>query len=77
MVAALRAADALDLDDVRAEIAMTYVLFVLRDTTEPAASRTSAARIALAFLKARPGARVDVTARSAEDVLAALAKAAA
>jgi hypothetical protein len=77
MVATLRGANVLDLDDARAEIAMEYVLSVVRDVTETAATRTTAARITLSFLKARPGARVDLALSAAEEVLAALNRAAA
>jgi hypothetical protein len=77
MVAALKAADILGPDEVRAEIALEFVLSVVRNASETATVRTSAARIALSFLKARPAARVDVSLRSAEDVLGMLHKAAA
>jgi hypothetical protein len=77
MVAALKAADVLGADESRAEIALEYVLSVVRNLSESASARGIAARTALTFLKARPAARMDVAASPAENVLTMLARAAA
>jgi hypothetical protein len=77
MIATLKATGALGSDEARAEIALEFVLSVVRNVSETAAVRVQAARVALSFLKARPVARLAVNTQAAEHVLAMLMRAAA